>query len=296
MALSVAVGVDGEPSGWMALTCAARLAAALRTRLQVFHVDAGASPLAVQALDEAGLLLSGSPGNLSERWRRALTQRAGAVLEEVPRRLAAAGGDPSAATVTLLQGEVARRLEERAAAEGAQLLVVGSHGRGPVRRALMGSVAQRLVEHAPMPVLVARSEGVSQLLVGVDGGAAGVRAAALAGRLARAMSLPLSLVMALELAVDSWLAERAPLERALRQRAAARLDEAATAVGVAVADHSKRLVFHEPSHALLAEASRSGADLLVVGRRSVSDGAPPRLGSVSRRVALSAPVSVLVVP
>ena len=147
-----------------------------------------------------------------------------------------------------------------------------------------------------MPVLVARSESASRLLVGVDGGAAGRRAAAVAGRLSRALSLPVTLVTALELAVDSWLADRAPLERALRQRAAARLQEAATASGVPVDETNQRLVFHEPVHALLTEAGRCGADLLVVGRRSVADGAPPRLGSVSRRLALSAPVSVLVVP
>ena len=37
------------------------------------------------------------------------------------------------------------------------LVVVGSHGRTGLRRALLGSVAEKLVRHAGCPVLVART-------------------------------------------------------------------------------------------------------------------------------------------
>ena len=40
----------------------------------------------------------------------------------------------------------------------ADLIVVGSHGRGGVRRALLGSVADGVVRHAPCPVLVVRAK------------------------------------------------------------------------------------------------------------------------------------------
>ena len=42
--------------------------------------------------------------------------------------------------------------------EGAGLIVVGSRGRGGIRRALMGSVSDSVLRHAHCPVLVVRKE------------------------------------------------------------------------------------------------------------------------------------------
>jgi nucleotide-binding universal stress UspA family protein len=54
----------------------------------------------------------------------------------------------------LVQRRPAHALTE--AAEGAQLLVVGSHGRGEIPGMHLGSVATFCVHHAPCPVLVFR--------------------------------------------------------------------------------------------------------------------------------------------
>ncbi|WP_072687108.1 universal stress protein [Rhodococcus marinonascens] len=43
-------------------------------------------------------------------------------------------------------------------AKDAQLIVVGSHGRGPVLGALMGSTSQNLLHHATCPVMICRSK------------------------------------------------------------------------------------------------------------------------------------------
>lgn len=41
----------------------------------------------------------------------------------------------------------------------ADLIVIGSHGRAGIRRALLGSVAEGVMRHAPCPVLVVRAKG-----------------------------------------------------------------------------------------------------------------------------------------
>jgi len=40
----------------------------------------------------------------------------------------------------------------------ADLLVIGSHGRGGMQRALLGSVAETVMRHAPCPLVVVRSK------------------------------------------------------------------------------------------------------------------------------------------
>src|SRR5262249_38427954 len=56
----------------------------------------------------------------------------------------------------LLEGPIAAALEQRAAAVEADLLVMTTHGRGPLVRSWLGSVADELVRRAPVPVLVVR--------------------------------------------------------------------------------------------------------------------------------------------
>ena len=41
----------------------------------------------------------------------------------------------------------------------ADLIVIGSHGRGGLKRALLGSVAEGVMRHAHCPVLVVRARG-----------------------------------------------------------------------------------------------------------------------------------------
>ncbi len=57
--------------------------------------------------------------------------------------------------VTILPGGPSVTLVE--VAEGADLLVVGSHGRSGLSRLMLGSVAMAVVNHAPCPVVVIRT-------------------------------------------------------------------------------------------------------------------------------------------
>jgi nucleotide-binding universal stress UspA family protein len=54
------------------------------------------------------------------------------------------------------EGEPGPAIVEAAVSEGADLIVVGSHGRGRVGRFVLGSVSDHVVRHATAPVLIVR--------------------------------------------------------------------------------------------------------------------------------------------
>ena len=54
----------------------------------------------------------------------------------------------------MLVGRPDAEIVARATATGAELIVMGTHGRSGLAHALLGSVAERVVQHAPCPVLI----------------------------------------------------------------------------------------------------------------------------------------------
>src|SRR5687767_3888823 len=83
-----------------------------------------------------------------------------AMLEDARERLAHRAA-PRETTATRIETEVlfghgARTIAEYAAERGADLIVMGTHGRTGVAHLLLGSIAERLVRTAPCPVLTVR--------------------------------------------------------------------------------------------------------------------------------------------
>jgi nucleotide-binding universal stress UspA family protein len=123
----VVVGADGSPAS----------DAALRLGLEEAALR-GAPLLAVCALADAPGSLGGNR-KLQDDVEQAITRRGKEHPEVTILRQVAQGG----ARAALL-----------AAAHDAQLLVVGSRGRGGIKGMLLGSVSQALLHHAPCPVAV----------------------------------------------------------------------------------------------------------------------------------------------
>ena len=53
----------------------------------------------------------------------------------------------------VLEGPIHAEIVECAAREKADLIVMGTHGHSGIKHVLLGSVAERVVRHCPVPVL-----------------------------------------------------------------------------------------------------------------------------------------------
>jgi nucleotide-binding universal stress UspA family protein len=84
------------------------------------------------------------------------------VLTEFSKSLAVAKSSALAAGARAveteqLQGVAASEIVERARSGGFDLIVMGTHGRKGISHAVLGSIAERVLRHAPCPVLVVKA-------------------------------------------------------------------------------------------------------------------------------------------
>lgn len=133
----VVVGVDGSPDSKQALRWA--VVQAERIDGEVDAITAWEVPVTVM------LLPTVNEADYADHAVRTLEETLEEVLGEEP---------PVVVHARALEGRPARVLTR--AAEGADLLVVGSHGRGELPGMHLGSVASYCVHHAPCPVVVLR--------------------------------------------------------------------------------------------------------------------------------------------
>lgn len=143
---SIVCGVDGSPDSEAALSVAAHLADALGARLVlvnvVEHVSAPYAGVGPMGIGAAVRPLSTTAIAEEDAAAAELLEEAAAAcgLEDADRRVVA--------------GFAAERLAEVADEEAADLIVVGSRGRGAFKAAFLGSVSTSLIGIARCPVLV----------------------------------------------------------------------------------------------------------------------------------------------
>ncbi|OIB55847.1 universal stress protein [Natrialba sp. SSL1] len=115
------------------------------------HPDADITALYVIPIPELDLQRIDGP-DLTPPVSEQAREYAAGVLEEATERATAADRTIDTATAT---GRPERRIVERAG-EGYEYIVIGAHGRPLASRVLLGSVAERVVRQAPIPVTVVR--------------------------------------------------------------------------------------------------------------------------------------------
>jgi nucleotide-binding universal stress UspA family protein len=94
-----------------------------------------------------------SPADV-ERMQEDRMASAHALLNETCARLGLAGAETA-----ILEGEPGRALCDLAESLPASVIVLGTRGRGGFRRAVLGSVSDHVVRHAPCPVVTRSSAG-----------------------------------------------------------------------------------------------------------------------------------------
>jgi nucleotide-binding universal stress UspA family protein len=150
MCRSILVPLDGSAFGEQALPLARSLACRAGAALHVAFVHV---PYTLMYLDSVGPLSDAADRKAQEQER--------AYLVDVVRRLPPT---PAVGTAYLEGPVIAERLEEYAASHQMDLIVMTTHGRGPLSRAWLGSVADELVRRATQPVLLVRPhEGLPDL-------------------------------------------------------------------------------------------------------------------------------------
>lgn len=195
---------------------------------------------------------------------------------------ARSAADVTHATYVVEEGDPATTVLDVARRTGADLVVMGTHGRSGLQRLMLGSVAERVLRWSPIPVLTVRGteEGVGGILCPVNNSEASRDALRAAAHLAAAMKVELTLLHVEEPSgarniedVCAWVSEH--------DRPACTIRELRRA--------------GDPAQEIIREARESGAQLLVIGAEHKPFFDSTVLGSTTVRVVRHAPCAVLTV-
>jgi nucleotide-binding universal stress UspA family protein len=196
-------------------------------------------------------------------------------------------------------------LIRRAEGWGADLVVVGSHGRSGIARVLLGSVAERVVRHAHVSVLVARKNPTTGVVVAAtDLSELSLPVIESAARAAERRNAKLVVATAVDWSFAAWGSvagapfgatpvvpppeAQAEMREAMRQTMQRELERVRATGEAQILDGS-------PASAVTDYAQSVGAELIVVGTHGRTGLSRLALGSVAENVIRSSDRSVLVV-
>ncbi len=143
----ILVPIDGSPTAVAGLKEAMMLAKPSGARLCLMHV-----------VDEVPFALSAEGyAAMSSDVLGLLKESGEALLAESKRRVEAEGIPVDTVLFDSLDGRLSERVADQTGEWGADLIVLGTHGRRGVKRLLLGSDAEQIVRTATVPVLLVRA-------------------------------------------------------------------------------------------------------------------------------------------
>lgn len=293
----ILVPVDGSSFSERAIPYAGAIARRAEARLHAVLVH---TTIARQLVDIA-------PMPLSAQWEEQHRAEEARYLDRLATELQGRGLDAVAET---LEGDAAAELIDRTRSGAADLLVMATHGRGGIERAWLGSVADEVVHHVRLPVLLVRPRedeappedpSFEHIVVATDGSEAAEAAAGQAIELARLFEARLTLLRVVFFPAglsSPYIPHAAQFDRETTERreeeARKALEEMAARLGDGLRVDTRVVVGYHPARGILDAIPEIGCDLIVLGTQRRARLARIVLGSVADKVVRASPVPVLV--
>lgn len=233
--------------------------------------------------------------------RSEMKREARRLVQEQVERVEALGG--TIAGTHLKEGPLVEEILETCAEVGADLILMGTRGRGPVARLLLGSVAEGVVYGSSSPVLVVRGGDAAwpprRVICGDDSSESARRAAELAigiGNLFDTSNLIMRVYPRLPAVEEGRQMDARRVDDELRREEQA-LEERAAQLGTEDDRPKVCIAAGNPAKAIMQEAGDEPERCLIsVGKRGLSAIGRIRLGSVSTKVLRAARGPVLIYP
>jgi len=289
--------IDFSEASKRALAYAVALAEWRQARLAVMHVAPTFEPTLAPAVryDEPGEVVF--PVQRED------------VLDALHRAAKAAGASPSSVEAVAEAGSPVPMILDRAISWPADLVVIGTHGRSGFDRALLGSVAERVMHKAPCPVLTvppaahaapaAAAVAIKRILCAVDFSPSSLVALGFALDMGRQTSAAVTV-----LHVVDWPTEGEPLAHAqaaapemlayLLADGRTRLQAAIPAEGSHV-QVAQVVVAGRATREILRQSAEHDSDMILMGAQGRDGVGLALLGSTTERVVRDAACPVLTV-
>jgi len=307
---SILVPLDGSPFGEQALPLALSISRRAGASLEIAQVHETLAPIFSQP--RAGL---------ESAWDKEIRAQRSAYLDAVVKRLKTQTKVPI--VPAFMEESVVDAILDRVSGQKTDLIVMTTHGHGTLARFWLGSVADELVRHSPVPILLIRPQEAKsasaapskepmlrKFLISLDGSPLSESILEKVVPLARFMEGELSLVRVIQPIIlgnvgipeptsgtvapsvieklETWHEQR-------RQEAAAYLEKIAAALRSSSLTVRTSVISHEqPALAILEEAKTQGADVIAIETHGRSGLSRFFLGSIADKVIRGSSIPVLI--
>ena len=289
--MRVLLATDGSPSAGVAVELAARIEWPPATSIRL--VDAvDIRPVPVDGAWAAVNVLESN--ELTElEW-----QQSADMLEAARARIRGRDVD---ASIEVLRGRPATAILQAAAAFDAELIIVGSRGRGTIESMVLGSVSSEIVDHARVPVLVARTTSIDPVILAWDGSTCAQVAADLVKTWPIFARTSIRVISVADVGTPWWTGFATGAEALVEESAVAirRVhDEFAREMSAELVSRGRNAVPErrdgDPATQLIDAAADGEARLIVLGTHGRTGLSRLLMGGVARNVLHHATCSVLV--